>query len=68
MTGLKPAEEPVGEARQVGRVEAPVTVVLTPVIGASLRHQTHSSLASAVLETDSDIYGLRGAIQDINVS
>lgn len=38
------AVEPVGQARQVGRVEAPVAVGLTPVVSASLRQQTHSLL------------------------
>ena len=37
-------EEPVGQPRQVGRVEAPVAVGLTPMISASRRQQTHSLL------------------------
>lgn len=43
VAGFKSAKEPVGQARQVGWVEAPVTLGFTPVVGASLRHQTHSS-------------------------
>lgn len=43
VAGLKSAEEPVGQACQVRRVETPVTIGFTPVVSASLRHQAHSS-------------------------
>lgn len=46
VVGCKSAEEPVGRARQVGRVKPPVTVGFTSVACASLRHQAHSSQRS----------------------